>query len=111
MTDTEVKNAKYNERDKAKDKLKRNKRSDGGGLYLELTSTGSKLWRMNYRFEGKQRTLYMISKITCRDLDGQTQIERHILRLKHLKIMPHATERIEISLHLFEKLRIRSVGA
>lgn len=30
---------------------------DGGGLYLELTPTGSKLWRMKYRFDGKEKRL------------------------------------------------------
>ncbi len=33
------------------------KLSDGGGLYLYVPPQGSKLWRMNYRFEGKQKTL------------------------------------------------------
>lgn len=33
------------------------KRSDGQALYLYVMPTGSKLWRMNYRFEGKQKTL------------------------------------------------------
>ena len=33
------------------------KLSDGGGLYLHVTPTGSKLWRMAYRFAGKQKTL------------------------------------------------------
>lgn len=33
------------------------KLSDGGGLYLHVTPTGSKLWRMAYRFEGKQKLL------------------------------------------------------
>jgi integrase len=31
--------------------------SDGGGLYLFLSTIGEKLWRMGYRFEGKQKTL------------------------------------------------------
>jgi len=30
---------------------------DGGWLYLHVTPTGGKLWRMGYRFEGKQKTL------------------------------------------------------
>jgi len=30
---------------------------DGGGLYLEVAPKGSKLWRMAYRFGGKQKTL------------------------------------------------------
>ena len=39
--------------------LKATKRSDGGGLYLYVPVTGSKLWRLAYRFSGKQKTLYM----------------------------------------------------
>lgn len=35
-----------------------NKLSDGGGLFLHLKETG-KYWRMNYRFVGKQKTLYI----------------------------------------------------
>lgn len=31
--------------------------SDGGGLHLVVTPSGSKLWRLAYRFGGKQRTL------------------------------------------------------
>jgi hypothetical protein len=58
LTGTEIRNAKFNERNKAKgpDCFKPNKRSDAGGLYLELTSTGSRLWRVAYRLEGKLRT-------------------------------------------------------
>ncbi len=33
------------------------KRSDGHALYIFVTPHGSKLWRMSYRFEGKQKTL------------------------------------------------------
>lgn len=31
--------------------------SDGGGLYIEASPTGAKLWKMAYRFLGKQKTL------------------------------------------------------
>lgn len=31
--------------------------SDGGGLFLLIQPTGSKLWRLAYRFAGKQKTL------------------------------------------------------
>jgi integrase len=34
-----------------------NKLSDGEGLFLLLTPTGGKLWRLAYRFGGKQKTL------------------------------------------------------
>jgi len=33
------------------------KHSDGGGLYIHVSSTGGKLWRMAYSFNGKQKTL------------------------------------------------------
>jgi hypothetical protein len=33
------------------------KLSDGGNLYLVATPSGGKLWRLNYRFLGKQKTL------------------------------------------------------
>lgn len=33
------------------------KRSDGHALYIFIRPNGSKLWRMNYHFEGKQKTL------------------------------------------------------
>jgi integrase len=35
-----------------------NKISDGGGLFMHIKETG-KYWRMNYRFLGKQKTLYI----------------------------------------------------
>lgn len=30
---------------------------DGGGLYLEVSPAGGKLWRLKYRFEGKEKLL------------------------------------------------------
>ena len=38
---------------------KAQKHPDGGGLYLYVAPTGGKLWRMDYRFEGKRKTLSM----------------------------------------------------
>ena len=49
LSDAAVRNAKGNG--------KVQKISDGGGLYLHVTAAGSKLWRMAYRFEGKQKLL------------------------------------------------------
>jgi integrase len=48
LTDTACKSAKLTPPRKI---------SDSGGLYLEITSTGSKLWRIAYRFKGKQKKL------------------------------------------------------
>ncbi len=33
------------------------KHADGGGLYLELTQTGSRYWRLKYRFGSKEKRL------------------------------------------------------
>ncbi|MDD2966975.1 MAG: Arm DNA-binding domain-containing protein [Desulfovibrionaceae bacterium] len=33
------------------------KYADSGGLYLHVSPAGGKLWRMAYRFNGKQKTL------------------------------------------------------
>ena len=49
LSDAAVRNAKANG--------KVQKLSDGGGLYLHVTASGSKLWRLAYRFEGKQKLL------------------------------------------------------
>lgn len=51
LTDIQCRNAKP----KADGTL--NKLSDGGGLFLAVTPAGGKYWRMNYRFEGKQKLL------------------------------------------------------
>jgi hypothetical protein len=49
LTDTKVRNAKIG---KSPVSL-----SDAGGLYLHITPAGGKLWRYNYRFGGKQKTI------------------------------------------------------
>ncbi len=49
LTDTKV--AKAAKRDKAY------KLSDGGGLFLFVTATGSKLWRWQYRFKGSPKLM------------------------------------------------------
>ncbi|WP_301186640.1 Arm DNA-binding domain-containing protein, partial [uncultured Desulfovibrio sp.] len=33
------------------------KHSDGGGLFLYVTPTGKKSWRLAYRFAGKQKLI------------------------------------------------------
>ena len=38
-------------------KEKEYKMADGYGLYLLVTPSGGKLWRMNYRFDDKQKSL------------------------------------------------------
>jgi hypothetical protein len=41
----------------AKPGPKSRKLSDGGGLHILIQPAGSKLWRLAYRFAGKQKTL------------------------------------------------------
>ena len=49
LTDTAIKNLKPTD--------KPIKKSDGGGLFLLVNPNGSKLWRLAYRFDGKQKLL------------------------------------------------------
>lgn len=49
LSDTTIRTAKPAEKDY--------KLSDGGGMFLLVTTTGGKWWRYSYRFEGKQKTL------------------------------------------------------
>jgi hypothetical protein len=44
---------------KAKPEVKDYKLSDGSGLYLLITTTGGKLWRMDYRLHDKHKTLIL----------------------------------------------------
>jgi len=50
LTDTFVKNAKFT------GASLKEKHTDGGGMYLLIMASG-KYWRMNYRFDSKQKTL------------------------------------------------------
>ncbi|CNC69759.1 putative phage integrase [Yersinia intermedia] len=41
----------------AKSKDKSYKLTDGGGLYLEISASGAKYWRMKYRYGGKEKRI------------------------------------------------------
>lgn len=43
--------------DAAKPREKAYKLADGAGLYLEVVPSGSRYWRMKYRFNGKEKRL------------------------------------------------------
>ena len=49
LTATQIKTAKPKEKDY--------KLSDGGGLFLLVTKRGSKLWRLKYKYDGKEKLL------------------------------------------------------
>ena len=51
LTELEVKKAKPIDKPK--------KLADSGGMYLLIQTSGSKCWRMDYRFAGKRKTLAM----------------------------------------------------
>jgi hypothetical protein len=51
LTDTEIK--------KAKAKEKAYSLNDSGGLYLWVKPAGGKLWRWSYRYEGKEKLMFL----------------------------------------------------
>ena len=58
------------------------KRSDGLGLFIFVTAKGSKLWRMSYRFEGRQKLLSFGSWpiTTIEDARTKCLIAKRLLR-------------------------------
>lgn len=54
LTDVEIKKAKY-----SRDDGKPQRIADSGGMYLELSSSGGKWWRLKYRFDGKEKRLHL----------------------------------------------------
>ena len=75
----------------AKPKESPYKLSDGEGLYLLCTETGGKLWRLNYRFAGRQKTL-AIGKYPTISLKKAREERAEAKRLLSLGIDP-ATKR------------------
>lgn len=53
LTYKAVKNARFDEAHSINSS--KNRRTDGGGLFLQLAKSGSKLWRIKYRFAGQDR--------------------------------------------------------
>lgn len=49
LTDIQIRQLKPREKDY--------KTADGGGLYVHVSKTGSRLWRLRYRFDGKEKLL------------------------------------------------------
>jgi integrase len=65
LTDTAIRNAKPVE--------KAVKLSDGGGLFLLIQPSGTKLWRLAYRFTGKQKLLAFGAYPTISLADARAQ--------------------------------------
>lgn len=66
---------------KAKPKEKEYKLSDGGGLHLLVTPSGGKLWRLQYRFNEKQKTLAFgqYPEISLSDARERREVARKLL--------------------------------
>ena len=57
LTDTAIRTAKPGVTPAGKPTAKPYKMGDSGGLYLEVTPSGGKLWRLKFRFGGKEKRL------------------------------------------------------
>ena len=66
---------------KAKAKNRDYKLSDGGGMYLLITKSGGKLWRFNYRYNGKGKTLSLgrYPEISLAEARSQREDARKLL--------------------------------
>ena len=73
LNDTAVRNAKP--------RAKPFKLSDGGGLHLLIPPHGSKLWRLAYRFGGKQKTLALgvYPVVTLADARAKREAAKKVL--------------------------------
>ena len=65
------------------------KRSDGGGLYIYMLTSGTKVWQMGYRFGGKQRTL-SIGIYPEVSIDDAREARHEARKLLAKGIDPHA---------------------
>lgn len=59
LTDAKIRNAKPGITPAGRPTAKPYKLGDAGGLYVEVTPAGGKLWRLKYRMGGKERRLAM----------------------------------------------------
>lgn len=73
LTDSAIRSAKPTE--------KTQRLFDGGGLYLEISSSGSKWWRMKYRFAGKEKRLSfgVYPDISLKDARERREAARKLL--------------------------------
>ena len=79
LTDIAIRQAKATE--------KPFKLSDGGGLHLLVTPRGGKLWRLAYRFDGKQRQLAFggYPEVTLKDARARRDAAKDQISATHGK--------------------------
>jgi len=68
------------------------KRSDSHALYVFITPNGSKLWRMSYRFDGKQKTL-SFGSYPIVSIEEARELRTRAKRLLRQDIDPGAVQR------------------
>ena len=96
LSDTKIKRAK------PKDKMY--KMFDGEGLYIEIKPTGRKVWRVKYRYGGKEKT-YTIGDYPGINLSKAREITREIKAQISQGIDPVAKRQEEIKSKItFEKI-------
>jgi integrase len=113
LTDMEVKSAKK--------KDKQYKLTDGKGLYLLVTPTGGKLWRFDYRFDSKRKTLFLKSypeisltkareqrdkakELLATGIDPDTVISNKAKKLQKEELKAVEQEQAVIASNTFEKV-------
>lgn len=94
LTDTAIRNAKPGS--------KPQRLFDGGGLYLEISPAGGKLWRLKYRFGGKEKRLAMGAYPTITLAEARERREE-ARRLLAKDIDPSAAKREAKAEQLAEK--------
>jgi len=113
LTDTKIKTAKQKEKDY--------KLFDGGGLFLLVTKRNTKLWRLKYRFDGREKLLALgaypeISLSKARELreinkkllaDGinPSAAKQEIRELQHKEDTKHLNTFKTIALQRLEKIK------
>src|SRR5664279_1220104 len=88
LTDTTIRGAKAT--------AKTRKLSDGGGLEIWITPTGSKLWNIAYRFNGRQRKLSLGAYPAVSLADARAQRDE-AKRLLAAGIDPNAQRKADAS--------------
>lgn len=73
LSDTSIRNAKP--------ESKAVRMFDGGGLYLEVSPAGGKLWRLKYRFDGKEKRLALgvYPDVSLKDARDRREVARKLL--------------------------------
>jgi hypothetical protein len=74
LTDTEIKKAKSKEKDY--------KLSDGQGLYIVIKKNGSKMWRFDFSFEKKRKSMSfgLYPEISLKEAREKRELARENLR-------------------------------